>query len=163
MDIATRFQPRARGQTQSYLEKERNGNALPQEDSGGECMLTRIPSFTSPSPPCYASTAHPHADPSASRAATDSISNHRRAKFPRTATGTTTDPHETADTTNPFRKPSLPASATRQAGQGQGQGGMEHQSSVRNRNRRRSTMRENARVPSGPRQFPGRSGSPGKR
>ncbi|KAK4556968.1 serine/threonine protein kinase, CMGC, dual-specificity [Recurvomyces mirabilis] len=66
-----------------------------------------------------------------------------RRKFQRT---TATD----SDSNNGFRKPSLPASATRPTG-------LEHRPSLTNR--RRSTLRENVRVPSGPREFP----SPGKR
>ncbi|TKA36135.1 hypothetical protein B0A54_13074 [Friedmanniomyces endolithicus] len=51
---------------------------------------------------------------------------------------------------NTFRKPSLPASASRPAG-------LDRRPSLSNR--RKSTLRENIRVPSGPREFP----SPGKR
>ncbi|KAK5136520.1 hypothetical protein LTR08_002864 [Meristemomyces frigidus] len=56
----------------------------------------------------------------------------------------------TADTEPTFRKPSIPASAMRPAG-------LEPRPSLSSR--RRSTLRENVRVPTGPREFP----SPGKR
>ncbi|KAH9826168.1 Dual specificity protein kinase pom1 [Teratosphaeria destructans] len=51
-----------------------------------------------------------------------------------------------SDASNTFRKPSIPASATRQQA-----GGEQRQN---NGHRRKSTLRENVRVPSGPREFP---------
>jgi len=63
---------------------------------------------------------------------------------------TTTD----ADASHTFRKPSLPASATRQP-----PSGLENRPGLSQSQRRRSTLRENVRVPSGPRELP----SPGRR
>ncbi|KAK3700735.1 serine/threonine protein kinase, CMGC, dual-specificity [Vermiconidia calcicola] len=78
----------------------------------------------------------------------ESESNPVRRKFQRT----TTDPEGTTSATQQgFRKPSLPASATRAAG-------VEHRPSFSQR--RKSNFRgENVRVPSGPREYPT---SPGK-
>jgi len=122
MDIATRFQPRVRAQ--SYLDRERN--AMPHDnDSGGECTL-----------------AYPSRGRGGYILTPETAETLSRRKFQRTAPD--------ADTSNTFRKPSIPASATRQAK-------LEHGPSVSQR--RKSTLRENVRVPSGPREFP----SPGKR
>ncbi|TKA56779.1 hypothetical protein B0A55_13337, partial [Friedmanniomyces simplex] len=71
----------------------------------------------------------------------DSSESIARRKYQRTAPD--------SDNTT-FRKPSLPASASRPPG-------LDRRPSLSNR--RRSTLRENVRVPSGPREFP----SPGKR
>ena len=68
-----------------------------------------------------------------------------RRKFQRTAPET--------DTNDTFRKPLIPASAMRAV--------PDRRPSVTNARRRSTTMRENMRVPSGPREYPG--GSPGKR
>ncbi|KAK5760522.1 serine/threonine protein kinase, CMGC, dual-specificity [Elasticomyces elasticus] len=70
--------------------------------------------------------------------------NTRQSKYQRTVATTATDSEQPT-----FRKPSLPASATRT---------LEHRPSLSTR-RRQSTLRENVRVPSRPREFP----SPGKR
>ncbi|KAK3066025.1 serine/threonine protein kinase, CMGC, dual-specificity, partial [Teratosphaeriaceae sp. CCFEE 6253] len=105
MDVATRFQPRARAQ--SFLDRERN--AMPDDSEGDSTNESTT-----------------------------------RRKFQRTAPAES----DTA-TTATFRKPSVPASASRPAG-------LEPRPSLSNR--RRSTLRENVRVPSGPREFP----SPGK-
>lgn len=117
MDVDARYNTRLRAQT--HLHK---GILGVQDDSGGECELDR------------------HRIRPAAGILTDgeAESNLVRRKFARTST----DPAET-DTT--FRKPSLPASATRPAG-------LEHRPSLNQR--RRSTLRENVRVPSGPRDFP---------
>lgn len=122
MDTASRFH--IRGQAQPYLDRERNG--VP-DDSGNECEKEHN----------YHRLRR--------RRSTDSEAAESliRRKFQRT----TTDATNNNDT---FRKPSIPASASRpQADQ---RAGFSH-------HRRRSTLRENARVPSGPREFP----SPGKR
>lgn len=68
-----------------------------------------------------------------------------RRKFQRTA--------PESDSNDTFRKPSIPASAMRAV--------PDRRPSVTNARRRSTTMRENMRVPSGPREYPG--GSPGKR
>ncbi|KAK4506816.1 hypothetical protein PRZ48_000549 [Zasmidium cellare] len=109
-----------RGQAQPYLDRERNG--VP-DDSGNECELAR----------------EYHDVQSTDNRAAESLI---RRKFQRTNTDATN--HD--DT---FRKPSIPASASRP--QPDQRSGFSH-------HRRRSTLRENARVPSGPREFP----SPGK-
>ncbi|KAK5116973.1 hypothetical protein LTR62_006694 [Meristemomyces frigidus] len=75
----------------------------------------------------------------------DSTESRTRRKFQRTIAA-----DSDSNNNNGFRKPSIPASATRPAG-------LEHRPSLVNR--RRSTFRENVRVPSGPREFP----NPGKR
>lgn len=119
MDVEARYNTRFRTQGQLH-----RGMHAGQDDSGGECE----------------SPVHPERA-ALGRALTDHVpaeSNLVRRKFQRTAT----DPTDT-DTT--FRKPSLPASATRAAG-------LEHRPSLSQR--RRSTLRENVRVPSGPRDFP---------
>lgn len=122
MDTASRFH--IRGQAQPYLDRERN--SVP-DDLGNECEMKHDPQSLR------------RLRSTDSQAAESLI----RRKFQRT----------TADATNnddTFRKPSIPASASRpQADQRAGFG----------HHRRRSTLRENARVPSGPREFP----SPGKR
>lgn len=82
-------------------------------------------------------------DPTASESTT-------RRKYQRTAALTDAEPAPAA-----FRRPTLPASATRPAGGASG--GVERRPSITTR--RRSTLRENVRLPSGPREFP----SPGKR
>ncbi|KAI6899860.1 hypothetical protein KC355_g19773, partial [Hortaea werneckii] len=79
--------------------------------------------------------------------AADSLSNQRAAKYARTGNAT-----DTADV-HAFRKPSAPASASKAAGQGG-----ERTPSITTR--RKPTLRENVRVPSGPRELPR---SPSKR
>lgn len=68
-----------------------------------------------------------------------------RRKFQRTVGD------ESSKDTSTFRKPTIPASASRPQ-QPEQKSSFSH--------RRRSTLRENVRVPSGPRDYPG---SPGKR
>jgi dual specificity tyrosine-phosphorylation-regulated kinase 2/3/4 len=116
--ISTRFQPRARAP--NYLDREQNGVS---EDSGNDCELTALPSNDS------------HLSPSADTNAAESLN---RRKFQRTAAART----DAADET--FRKPTLPASATRTSTDQRPQ--LHH--------RRRSTLRDIPRVPSGPREFP---------
>ncbi|CAK4031231.1 Dual specificity kinase pom1 [Lecanosticta acicola] len=126
MDVASRLYPRAR--TQSYLDQERNNNLGMTEDSGTECEM------------------HYNMDPKRTQPVTDQVAASEsliRRKFQRTTSDENTNDEA-------FRKPSLPASATRPSAE---------QRPVLGHHRRRSTLRENARVPSGPREFP----SPGKR
>lgn len=124
MDIATRFQPRVRAQ--SYLDRERG---LLPDDSGGE--------GTSDQPlDAERSVVQGGRDSVLTPSAAEARS---RRKFQRTAP---------EDSTATFRKPALPASATRPLAERPGLAG-----------RRRSMLREN-RVPSGPRPL---DFSPGKR
>ena len=125
MDVAAaRYQPRARAQ--SFLDRENGAPAT--EDSGPECKpVTSAKGYNN-------------------SALTSKIAESQtRRKFQRTAA----NPEDGEG----FRKPSIPASATRRP--------------VVDRRpsdsaRRRSThLRDGMRVPSGPREFPG--GSPGKR
>lgn len=122
MDTASRFH--TRGQAHPYLDRERNG--VP-DDSGNECELAR----------------HRHGLLVLQSTDSPAAESLLRRKFQRT----TTEPNTTDDT---FRKPSIPASASRP---------QPTQRTSFSHHRRRSTLRENARVPSGPRDFP----SPGKR
>ncbi|KAI7503434.1 kinase-like protein [Hortaea werneckii] len=87
----------------------------------------------------------PHDDSGGESA--DSLANQRAAKYARTGNAT-----DTADV-HAFRKPSAPASATKAPGQGG-----ERNPSITTR--RKPTLRENVRVPSGPRELPR---SPSKR
>lgn len=123
MDIATRYQPRPRGT--SYLDQQRA--ALP-DDSGTECEDYRHMSDAT------ASTDNELAESLA------------RRKFQRTVGG-----DDSSMDTSTFRKPTMPASASRPQ-QPEQKSSFSH--------RRRSTLRENVRVPSGPRDY---SGSPAKR
>lgn len=125
MDIASRFQP-GRQRAPAYL--DRNGNAA--EDSGTECMDTQ-------------NIAGQKRDRPTDNTAAESFI---RRKFQRT-NAEATNPND-----NTFRKPSIPASASRPQ--------QAEQRTSFSHNRRRSTaLRENVRVPSGPREFP----SPHKR
>lgn len=123
MDVAARYQPRVRAQT--YLDRE--PNAPTAEDSGPECK--------------------PHASDLANQMigalTSETAESLTRRKFQRTANNPDSNEH--------FRKPSVPASATRRLG--------ERRPSESAR-RRSVNQREGMRVPSGPREFPG---SPGKR
>lgn len=109
-----------RVRTGSYLDQQRN---VQPEDSGTECEGEQY----------HTSDAATDDEPAESLV---------RRKFQRT-TG-----DESSNET--FRKPSIPASASR--AQAEQKSNFTH--------RRRSTLRDNARVPSGPREYPG---SPGKR
>ena len=122
MDIAARSQPRAR--LESYPQREANGLS---DESGSAGKLIHE-SFSTV---CRHGLTLPPAESSV------------RRKLQRTAP----DPPDNTEAT--FRKPYLPASATRPD--------PEHRASFNYR--RRSTLRDGMRVPSGPREFP----SPGKR
>jgi dual specificity tyrosine-phosphorylation-regulated kinase 2/3/4 len=129
MDVAaTRYQPRNRAQ--SYLDRENGTPAT--EDSGPECKPA-----TSMLAKGYNSGA----------LTSKTAESQTRRKFQRTAP----NPEDGEG----FRKPSIPASATRRPV-------VDRRPSDSASARRRSThLREGMRVPSGPREFPG--GSPGKR
>lgn len=129
MDIATRFQPRPRGT--SYLDQPGAGLS---EDTSTEGENYHHHHRVADAP-ATARTEHELVDPLA----------RRNPKFQRTPSGD--DSHKDASA---FRKPTIPASASRP--QTEQPSGLSH--------RRRSTLRENVRVPSGPREYPG---SPGKR
>jgi dual specificity tyrosine-phosphorylation-regulated kinase 2/3/4 len=129
MDVAaTRYQPRNRAQ--SYLDRENGTPAT--EDSGPECK------------PVTSMLAKGYNNGALTSKTAESQT---RRKFQRTAA----NPEDGEG----FRKPSIPASATRRPV-------VDRRPSDSASARRRSThLREGMRVPSGPREFPG--GSPGKR
>jgi hypothetical protein len=125
MDVAApRYQPRARAQP--YQERDNNG-APSADESGAECKLV--------------ASAKLHVNVALTSKTAESLT---RRKFQRTATN--------PDGDGGFRKPSIPASATRRT--------VVDRRPSEGARRRNMNFREGMRVPSGPRDFPG---SPGKR
>lgn len=125
MDVAAaRYQPQARMRAQPVLDRDANVPAA--DDSGPECR------------PLTASTL-----PKNGALTSKTAESLTRRKFQRTATQPSDHEH--------FRKPSIPASATRRIAD------RRPSDSAR---RRSINPREGMRVPSGPRELPG---SPGKR
>jgi len=122
MDVAA---PRARAQP---YQQYRDNNAAPiTDDSGPECKL--------------GVSAKVHVNGALTTKTAESLT---RRKFQRTATN--------PDSDGGFRKPSIPASATRRP--------VADRRPSDGARKRNTSLREGMRVPSGPREFPG---SPGKR
>ena len=130
MDVAApRYQPRARAQP--YQDRDSNNNntngAAAADDSGPECKLR--------------TSAKVHVNGALTSKTAESLT---RRKFQRTATN--------PDGDGGFRKPSIPASATRRT--------LVDRRPSEGARKRNINLREGMRVPSGPRDFPS---SPGKR